>query len=167
MGFTPCPAVARTGLPTGVMCSKIWPTRVGTGLARMALMQRLALLALAGFVTTSSAGCILVVEADGPADLTVANRSVADRLEIALEPIDDGDALSDGATIDGGEQATLEADVGLYELSLIDTAGEGCVVRRFAFVVGDHVIADIFDNDLVECASQLPPGLDFPEQPWD
>jgi hypothetical protein len=129
-------------------------------------MLRVALLLALPLATTTSTGCVVVVEADGPADLTVANRSVADRLTIALEPIDDTDALSDGATIDGGEQVTLEADVGLYELRLIDTAGEGCTVRRFAFAFDDHLTADVFDHDLVDCASQLPPSP-FPEQPWD
>jgi hypothetical protein len=126
-------------------------------------MLRPALLALLAIVPAT--GCILVVEVEGQAELTVANRSVADRLEIELMPIDD-DGLCSGATFDAGEQVTLAATVGLYDLALIDTAGEPCVIRQFAFALGDHDSFDVFDHDLVECAARLPPGFELPD-PWE
>jgi hypothetical protein len=128
-------------------------------------MSPTALISLALLVAVAASGCELEVEGD--ATLAVDNRSSADGLEIALDPIDaDEPGISDGATFDGGERVTLQASVGLYQLSVIDTAGDGCVIRRFAFTLGDELSAEIFDADLADCAAALPPP-DDPDPAWD
>jgi hypothetical protein len=127
-------------------------------------MRRLALLPLLLLGTTLPA-CVLEIGVEGEATLDVANHSVANGLVVSLEPIDDDDLLADGATLERGAQATLAASVGLYELLLVDNAGDGCVVRRFAFVPGGHARAEIYDHDLVACAEQTPPFPDDPTWP--
>ncbi len=102
----------------------------------------------------------------GDATLIVENKSIADRLDVALVPIDAvNDPEGDQGRVDSQKTVVLRAFVGLYDFMLVDTAGGGCLIRQFAFAAGDQRRAEIFDRDLVDC-TEPPIDPQFPDAPW-